>query len=765
MVFLINFIVLAWNPPTAPPPEENVPPPLNISPIGQTKTGALIVTTLTTSAGKLYLDDTTEGDIERVDRVIGYNDLRLWGNPARTTTIYLDSPTTVTQDLTAQSGITLGGVRRTTWPAGGDITAVNAGTGLTGGGPEGDVTLSANTTYLQRRVSGTCGAGSSIRVINADGTVTCEIDDGGGVTACSDCDDRFVNQWETWNSDLTVAGTLTIGSYGDIYSDSSWLRLNQNHTQNIYTPRIMRADGGFQVDGYEMVGSNADKLYANRKNTSGGGIWISDDGGFYDYNNGYVDFRGSTGIRVLETNGTWGDNSIRATNLCMKNDCRNTWPSGTLSGSGSTNYLSKWTGSTSLGNSQVYDNGTNVGIGTTGPATNLHIEGSTTQLLRINSTSGQPGIQLVTGGAYSPFINFGDNGVIGESSIYHAHGDNSLRFRTGGSTDRVTIDSSGNVGIGTTGPNSKLHVSGGTGSVDVLIEADTDNVGEGDQPSITLSQDGGAVEGKLGYFDSTNKLTLKNVYNDALHLGTNNTNRLTILGNGNVGIGTTGPGYKLDVAGTAQVQGALLVPWSSLCVKGGVDCTRSRSTNAPLFVYGGIEMGTGRLWEAGAYPNTSYYANDNFIIFRHRGQSEDFIGYRNNKFYFADASGGEDGSHPWVGLGSGYGTISSLEYKKDITKLSNSDYQDILGKITALDVVHFRFKDSSDDKLHLGFVIEEAPEEIVANDNPQFLSGTDLDAFTVAGVKALIQENDGLKERVNGLEERIQKLEVLLSNQ
>lgn len=62
----------------------------------------------------------------------------------------------------------------------GDITAVNAGTGLSGGGTSGNVTLSANTSYLQRRVSGTCPAGSSIRVINSDGSVSCETDDTGG---------------------------------------------------------------------------------------------------------------------------------------------------------------------------------------------------------------------------------------------------------------------------------------------------------------------------------------------------------------------------------------------------------------------------------------------------------------------------------------------------------------------------------------------------------------------------------------------------------
>ncbi len=65
-----------------------------------------------------------------------------------------------------------------------------------------------------------------------------------------------------------------------------------------------------------------------------------------------------------------------STGLCIGSDCRTAWPTSSSSGvtgSGTTNYLTKWSSSSAIGDSIIYDDGTYVGIGTTSPTAGLHL--------------------------------------------------------------------------------------------------------------------------------------------------------------------------------------------------------------------------------------------------------------------------------------------------------------------------------------------------------------------------------------------------------
>lgn len=104
----------------------------------------------------------------------------------------------------------------------------------------------------------------------------------------------------------------------------------------------------------------------------------------------------------------------------------------------------------------------------------------------------------------------------------------------------------GKVGIGTDSPTGLLHLKS-KGDVNLILEADVDNINEKDHPTILFKQDGPHVSCEMGYFDGGNSFRIKNTVKQGV---TVHNSSLVLGSNGNVGIGTDKPDKgKLTIQG------------------------------------------------------------------------------------------------------------------------------------------------------------------------------------------------------------------------
>lgn len=244
--------------------------------------------------------------------------------------------------------------------------------------------------------------------------------------------------------------------------------------------------------------------------------------------------------------------------------------------SGSTNYVSKFTGANTLGNSLIYDNGTNVGIGTTAPKSTLQLGSAYPTLLNFDTNNGS---YLGSNFYYSS----GWKRVIGSNATAISFQDGTTFFQTSdwGAADSaiswantVAITGGGDVGIGTTSPGYKLHVVGnsffhsdfssytadGLFSTNALPGVRTRTPG-GTSQGVRLGYrdfGGGQYWGRLGIAGAVNwSAGIANSDGTNFSIGLNNTTTTdyvtVVSGSGNVGIGTATPASKLSVLGSVQV--------------------------------------------------------------------------------------------------------------------------------------------------------------------------------------------------------------------
>ncbi|MBL4753498.1 MAG: hypothetical protein JKY52_07905, partial [Flavobacteriales bacterium] len=187
----------------------------------------------------------------------------------------------------------------------------------------------------------------------------------------------------------------------------------------------------------------------------------------------------------------------------------------------------------------------NVGIGTTTPGGKLHVVTSAVDVTNIATTlSTIPSSDAVTL-AYSPGDGSTSTWLLREKwdptnwGLLHDNTRDDFHF-VGNNLSRLMISlNTGNIGIGTTTPGAKLHVLTTSGSSNIFVESPTGSYGFVRYKSGTT------------FWDLAER---DNEYSGAFQFRyAGGVPQMVIQTAGNVGIGTTSPGEKLELAGSAYI--------------------------------------------------------------------------------------------------------------------------------------------------------------------------------------------------------------------
>ena len=185
-------------------------------------------------------------------------------------------------------------------------------------------------------------------------------------------------------------------------------------------------------------------------------------------------------------------------------------------------------GGTNTKNLSIQPYGGSVGIGQTSFAT-------TDTKLSVSNTAAHCEVGLIAKNDSGALINFGDPDSYNRGRIKYNNNGDELSFRTAGS-DRLTIDSSGFVGIGTNNPRRHFHIHNPASATVGMMLTNSDT-GE--------ANDGQGFQFKVA---SDKHAEISQQENSYIQILTNGSNAMRITNDQKVGIGTTSPSTKLEIA-------------------------------------------------------------------------------------------------------------------------------------------------------------------------------------------------------------------------
>ncbi len=226
--------------------------------------------------------------------------------------------------------------------------------------------------YLRIKRHSNSASGDDVMVMDNAGNV-------GIGTTVPGTNKLFVNGSSLLDGNAYIDGILTMdgdidfesaGQYITFYGDSG-----QNHSISSRNSSGDAADD-IRINTYGALFINLD---SNNNNTSGADFSIGRHGQTGAITDWLLDLSGETGKLKLNKYGSGTHTGTTAYRLSVDssgNVIETAIGAGYVDGSGTANYIAKWTDADTIGNSLIQDDGTNVGIGTTGNGYKLRVQGN-----------------------------------------------------------------------------------------------------------------------------------------------------------------------------------------------------------------------------------------------------------------------------------------------------------------------------------------------------------------------------------------------------
>lgn len=328
-------------------------------------------------------------------------------------------------------------------------------------------------------------------------------------------------------------------------------------------------------------------------------VWIGETNTYWSYPNIFItdvqcghsqtaNLTSGWTISFVTTLGTVQDTIIAYTNVTTKSIV------------GTTNYVSKFTGANTLGNSLIFDNGTNIGIGTTSPSSKFEVAGKSLsrttdsgwgQSAVANPNDTEVGFVWAAGGTGYPGVDstYTRQWIAGLSPFGTGTDRWSLTNKTLGANTAITVLEGGNVGIGTTSPGAKLEIAASNSTLAISYGNTVPN-----NPLHTNYYGGytgigmDSATAGVRIVGDTNILVMDAGYytsNVIQHASWNSL--LKVMTNGNVGINVSSPSLKLEVGGGSRFHDTMYFGGST---QGGVTWGSGRFI---ISSYSGLDMTLG----------------------------------------------------------------------------------------------------------------------------------------------------------------------------